>query len=93
VSTSGLVEVRISQSSYERLRQYASRENRSITELVEESIQQAEERREAMRRSADAMRSLQEEAARNGTASMTMDEINEEIAAARREMASARQGA
>lgn len=34
-----------------------------------------------------AMRQLSEEAERNGTASMTLEEINEEIAAARREQA------
>lgn len=34
-----------------------------------------------------AMRQLSEEAARNGTAEMTLEEINEEIAAARRERA------
>jgi len=87
MSTNGLVEVRISQSSYERLTEQANRENRSVTDLVEESLRQAEERREAFRRMGEAMAAMQQEAVRNGTSNMTMDEINEEIAAARREMA------
>ncbi|MCL2014959.1 MAG: hypothetical protein FWG68_01775 [Defluviitaleaceae bacterium] len=44
-----------------------------------------EEGKEIMRQAREAIRELQEEAVRNGTSGMTMDEINEEIALYRKE--------
>jgi len=43
-----------------------------------------------MRKSAIALAEIQAEAQRNGTCNMTLDEINEEIEAARRDMALAK---
>jgi hypothetical protein len=55
VSTNDLVEVCISQSSYKRLMEQASRENRSVTDLLEESLHQVVEGRTAFYRMAQAM--------------------------------------
>lgn len=87
-----LIEVPVTQTVFNQLLQFAKAEDRSVSEIIEDLVLDYE-RREAMRRSAEAMRRLQEEAVRNGTAGMTMDEVNEEIAAARKETANARQSA
>jgi predicted CopG family antitoxin len=87
-----LIEVPVTQTVFNQLLQFAKAEDRSVSEIIEDLVLDYE-RREAMRRSAEAMRRLQEEAVRNGTAGMTMDEVNEEIAAARKDMANPWQSA
>jgi hypothetical protein len=92
MSEQALIEVPVTQTVFDQLVQFAKAEDRSVSEIIEVLVFDYE-RREVMRRSAEAMRRLQEEARRNGTAGMTLDEINQEIAAARKEITSARESA
>jgi predicted CopG family antitoxin len=92
MSEQALIEVPVSQTTFDRLVEFAKAEDRSVSEVIEELVFD-HERREIMNRSAEAMRFLQEEAIRNGTAGMTMDEIDAEIAEDRREIAMARKSA
>ncbi len=79
------IAVPISKTAYDQLVTLAKEHNRTVMEVVEDAIR-AYDVREAFRQSAKAMKSIQEEATRNGTSTMTLEDINEEIAAARREM-------
>jgi len=86
-----VVTVPVTQPTYERLSRRAAEEGRTVAEVLEDTIQEAErfaaERTEAFRRMGEAVKSLQEEAILNGTSTMTMDEINEEIMLMHREQA------
>jgi predicted CopG family antitoxin len=92
MSEQTLIEVPVTRTVFDQLVHVAKTENRSVSEIIGDLVIESE-RREVMRRSGEAMRRLQEESVRNGTSTMTMDEINDEIAVARREMASARKSA
>jgi predicted transcriptional regulator len=85
MSVATVVEVPISQTVYQRLKRRAEEENRDVTDVIEEALIDSEERREAFRRMGEAMERSQAAAILNGTSEMTMEEINEEIALARRE--------
>jgi hypothetical protein len=89
MSTATVVTVPIPQATYDRLSRRASEENRSVPEVLVETINEAEDRREAFRRMGAAIAYLQEQSIVNGTSEMTMDEINEEIALYHREKAEA----
>jgi hypothetical protein len=80
-----MVEVPIPQTVYQQLKRRADEENRNVTDVIEESLLDSEQRREAFRRMGEAIERSQAAAILNGTSEMTMDEINEEIALARRE--------
>jgi predicted CopG family antitoxin len=85
MSVATVVEVPISQTVYQRLKRRAEEEKRDVTDVIEEALTDAEDRREAFHRMGEAIKSLQEQSVINGTSEMTMDEINEEIALMHRE--------
>jgi hypothetical protein len=82
-----LVEVPITRTSFDLLVQLAAERNRSAAEVIQDALLREKEFRDVMRRSAEALASMQEESERNGNCNMTLEEIDEEIAATRREMA------
>jgi hypothetical protein len=67
----------------------AKKQNRTMSELMREALRvyETEElnRAESFRRMGELVASIQEDSKRNGTDKLTMDEINQEIAAVRRE--------
>jgi len=93
MSATQVVTVPVTQSTYERLQRRADEQRRSVTDVLDDVVRQIdiadERRRESFRRMGEAMFRMQEESIRNGNSEMTMDEINEEIALARREAAEA----
>ncbi len=92
-----ILSVPVSQATYDRLATRAASEGRTIAEVLEDTILAAEraatERCEDFRRMGEAVKFLQEQSVLNGTSDMTMDEINEEIAAMHREQAALRKTA
>jgi alkanesulfonate monooxygenase SsuD/methylene tetrahydromethanopterin reductase-like flavin-dependent oxidoreductase (luciferase family) len=97
MSATQVVTVPVTQATYERLSRRASQEGRSVAEVLEDTVAEAdrlaEERRVAFQRMGEAIRSLQDQSIINGTSNMTMDEINEEIALMHREQAEQRKSA
>ena len=79
--------VPITQAAYAILSDRAKEEGLTVSEVLEETIREPVERREAFRRMGEAIKSLQEQSVINGTSEMTMDEINEEIELMHRERA------
>lgn len=88
--TTKVISISLPEAQYKKAVRLARKQNRTMSELMREALRvyEAEElrRAEAARRFGEAMRAIQEQSAINGTDKMTMDEINEEIAAARREL-------
>ena len=84
-----LTEIPVTQNDFEQLLQFAKASDKTIAEVVSDLLRE-HEYRELLRKSAIAMAEIQAEAQRNGTCNMTLDEINEEIEAARRDMALAK---
>jgi hypothetical protein len=84
-----LTEIPITEADFEQLLQFAKASDKTIAEVVSDLLRE-HEYRELLRKSAIAMGEMQAEAQRNGTCNMTLDEINEEIEAARRDMALAK---
>jgi hypothetical protein len=80
-----LIDLKVSQPTFEMLERFAADEDRSAEAVLEDSIRLYAERVEAFRRMGEAMERMRAEAARNGTSTMTMDEIDAEIAAVRAE--------
>jgi alkanesulfonate monooxygenase SsuD/methylene tetrahydromethanopterin reductase-like flavin-dependent oxidoreductase (luciferase family) len=81
------------QATRERLNRRAAEAGRSIFEILRETIAEAEERCEALRRTGDPIKVLQEQSVLDELSEVLMDEINEEIYAMHREQAEARQSA
>jgi hypothetical protein len=82
-----LIEVPITRTSFELLLQLAEEESRSAADVIHDALLREKQFRDVMRRSAEAMARMQEISERHGNCNMTLEEINEEIDAARREMA------
>jgi predicted CopG family antitoxin len=93
MSATAEITVSVSQATYERLKQRAEEEKCSIAEVLEEDLELGEKRSEAFRRMGEAIARSQAAAILNGTSEMTMEQINEEIDAARREAAELRRPA
>ena len=93
MSTATAVTVPITQAAYAILSDRAKEEGLTVSEVLEETIREAAERREVFRRMREAMEQSQAAAVLNGTSTMTMDEINEEIELMHRERAALRKSA
>jgi predicted transcriptional regulator len=94
--TTKVISISLSEAQYKKAVKLAKKQNRTMSELMREALRsyEAEQQRraEAFRKMGEAIASMQAESVKRGLDKMTMDEINEEIAAARREMRQARLG-
>lgn len=88
--TTKVISISLPEAQYKKAVRLAKKQNRTMSELMREALRvyETEElrRAEGFRRMSEIVASIQEDSIRNGTDKMTMDEINEEIAAARREI-------
>lgn len=88
--TTKVISVSLPEAQYKKAVRLAKKENRTMSELMREALRayEAEKQRrdEAFRRMGEAIEHMRAEAVKRGLDKMTMDEINEEIAAARKEM-------
>jgi len=88
--TTKVISISLPEAQYKKAVRLAKKQNRTMSELMREALRvyETEElnRAEATRRFGEAVRAIQEQSVANGTDKMTMDEINEEIAAARRQV-------
>lgn len=87
--TTKVISISLPEAQYKKAVRLAKKENRTMSELMREALRvyESEEQRraEAFRRMGEIIASIQQDSVRNGTDKMTMEEIDEEIAAARRE--------
>lgn len=87
--TTKVLSISLPEAQYKKAVRLAKKQNRTMSELMREALRvyESEEQRraEAFRRMSEIVSSIHEDSIRNGTDKMTMEEINEEIAAARRE--------
>lgn len=88
--TTKVISISLPEAQYKKAVRLAKKQNRTMSELMREALRTYESvelrRAEGFRRLREVVASMQEDSKRNGTDKMTMDEINEEIAAARREI-------
>ena len=86
--TTKVISISLPEAQYKKAVRLAKKENRTMSELMREALRVYENeelrRAEAARRFGEAVRSTQKQSVINGTDKMTMEEIDEEIAAARR---------
>lgn len=87
--TTKVISISLPEAQYKKAVRLAKKENRTMSELMREALRvyESEElrRAEAFKRMSEVVASIQADSVRNGTDKMTMDEIDAEIAAARRE--------
>lgn len=87
--TTKVISISLPEAQYKKAVRLAKKENRTMSELMREALRvyESEElrRAEAFKRMSEVVASIQADSERNGTDKMTMDEIDAEIAAARRE--------
>ena len=90
--TTKVISISLPEAQYKKAVRLAKKQNRTMSELMREALRAYEteelRRAAAFRRMGELVASIQADSVRNGTDKITMDEINEEIAAARRERAS-----
>jgi len=87
--TTKVISFSLPEAQYKKAVRLAKKENRTMSELLREALRiyeaENQRRNEAFRQMGEALVSMQKDAVKRGLDKMTMDEINEEIAAARRE--------
>lgn len=87
--TTKVISISLPEAQYKKAVRLAKKQNRTMSELMREALRvyETEElrRAEAARQFGEAVKAIQKQSIINGTDKMTMDEINDEIAAARRE--------
>jgi predicted transcriptional regulator len=88
--TTKVISISLPEAQYKKAVRLAKKQNRTMSELMREALRvyETEElrRADAFRRFGEVVRAIQKQSVINGTDKMTMDEIDEEIAAARREL-------
>jgi predicted DNA-binding protein len=88
--TTKVISISLPEAQYKKAVRLAKKQNRTMSALMREALRvyETEElrRAEAARRFGEALNVIQEQSAINGADKMTMGEINQEIAAARREL-------
>jgi predicted transcriptional regulator len=88
--TTKVISISLPEAQYKKAVRLAKKQNRTMSELMREAfrVYETEElrRAEAFRRMGSAVAAIQRASVLNGTDKMTMEEIDEEIAAARREL-------
>jgi len=83
--TTKVISISLPPAQYKEAARLAKKENRTMSELMREALRTYKDERERRAPLRAAVQALREDARRNGTDKMTMDEINAEIAAYRRE--------
>ena len=87
--TTKVISISLPEAQYKKAVRLAKKQNRTMSELMREALRAYEteelRRAEGFRRMSEIVASIQEDSKRDGTDKMTMDQINEEIAAARHE--------
>lgn len=87
--TTKVLSISLPEAQYKKAVRLAKKQNRTMSELMREALRvyESEEQRraEAARHFGEAVRASQRQSVINGTDKITIEEINEEIAAARRE--------
>jgi len=85
-----VVSISLPEAQYKKAVRLAKKENRTMSELMREALRvyevEKQRRAEAAVLFGEAVAEAQRQSVLNGTDKMTMDEINQEIAAVRREM-------
>ncbi len=88
--TTKVISISLPEAQYKKAVRLAKKQNRTMSELMREALRAYEteelRRAEGLRRMSEIVTSIQGDSVINGTDKMTMDEIDEEIAAARREL-------
>jgi predicted transcriptional regulator len=88
--TTKVVSISLPEAQYKKAVRLAKKENRTMSELMREALRvyetQEQRRAEAFKGMGEAIAEAQRQSVLNGTDKMTVDEINEEIAAVRREV-------
>jgi predicted transcriptional regulator len=88
--TTKVVSISLPEAQYKKAVRLAKKENRTMSELMREALRvyetQGQRRAEAFKGMGEAIAEAQRQSVLNGIDKMTMDEINEEIAAVRREV-------
>lgn len=93
--TSKTISISMSPAQHEEVALLAKKENRTMSELVREALRQYQQTREQEEHRIDielleALRAVQEDAARKGLSSVSMSEIDAEIRAHRKDKRSRR---